>query len=250
MNASDERGIQVIREKVKTFAQKKIVNIKDCKAEFQIVILDEADSMTADAQSALRRIIEDYTESTRFCIICNYVSKIIDPVASRCARFRFKSLDKESQMKRLTDIATSEGLSITRECLEFLEFISKGDLRRSINLLQTISHLGADYFKREYLEDICGYISDDEVSKFYNKCESDIFKNIYQYGKEFLTKGYDLRQFIYQLNKLTIEKEIDINKANKLFNIYSECEKLLLSGSTSDIIFWHLFAKMNLILNP
>ena len=93
LNASDERGIQVIREKVKKFSQKVITKIPGQNTvKFQIVILDEADSMTNDAQSALRRIIEDYTSQTRFCIICNYISKIIDPIASRCAKFRFNPL--------------------------------------------------------------------------------------------------------------------------------------------------------------
>ena len=88
LNASDERGIQVVREKIKKYSQR-VIQKKTDIFNFQIVILDEADSMTVDAQSALRRIIEDNVKSTRFCIICNYVSKIIDPIASRCAKFRY-----------------------------------------------------------------------------------------------------------------------------------------------------------------
>ena len=95
LNASDDRGIQAIREKVKSFAQKIVTKLETKSlADFQIIILDEADLLTNDAQSALRRIIEDNSSQTRFCIICNYVSKIIDPIVSRCAKFRFNYINK------------------------------------------------------------------------------------------------------------------------------------------------------------
>lgn len=99
MNASDDRGIAVVREKIKRFAQKKIKKNPDSEfpcPEFQIIILDEADSMTNDAQNALRRTIEIYSKHTRFAIICNYVSKIINPLSSRCVKFRFQAIAEEA----------------------------------------------------------------------------------------------------------------------------------------------------------
>jgi len=107
LNASDDRGIGMVREKIKKFAQKKISKNVDSNypcPPIQIIILDEADSMTVDAQAALRRTIEVYSAQTRFCIICNYVAKIIEPLASRCVKFRFTPISDEAQIKRLSYI--------------------------------------------------------------------------------------------------------------------------------------------------
>ena len=116
LNASDERGIAVVREKIKKFAQRKIARHPDGRTNvppIQICILDEADSMTTDAQAALRRIIEQFSSTTRFCIICNYISKIIDPLASRCVKFRFSPIAKEAQMERLKLICDREGVQVS-----------------------------------------------------------------------------------------------------------------------------------------
>merc|ERR1719261_672573 len=114
MNASDERGITAVREQAQTFAQLAIgttsSGLSSSKARFRIIILDEADSMTHDAQAALRRIMEEFVQVTRFIIICNYVSKIIDPLHSRCSKFRFQPISLDFQKSRLFHICEKEGV--------------------------------------------------------------------------------------------------------------------------------------------
>lgn len=138
LNASDERGITVIRNKVKEFARSKLPGY----VPFKIVILDEADNMTADAQQALRRIMEMYVETTRFILIANYASKIIDPIQSRCASFRFAPLKKDDVIGRLQWICKQESIKCLNDGLEVVYEISGGDMRKAINLLQSTAALG------------------------------------------------------------------------------------------------------------
>ncbi|MEM2261684.1 MAG: replication factor C small subunit [Ignisphaera sp.] len=138
LNASDERGITVIRNKVKEFARSKLPG----DVPFKIVILDEADNMTADAQQALRRIMEMYVETTRFILVANYASKIIDPIQSRCASFRFAPLKKDDVIGRLQWICKQESIKCLNDGLEVIYEISGGDMRKAINLLQSTAALG------------------------------------------------------------------------------------------------------------
>jgi replication factor C small subunit len=133
LNASDERGINVVREKVKNFARTKSLG----KIPFKIIFLDEADALTPEAQQALRRTMENYSATCRFIMSCNYSSKIIDPIQSRCAIFRFKLLEKKDIEKVLNTIAQQEKLTIKPEAVEILYEGSEGDCRRSVNLLQS-----------------------------------------------------------------------------------------------------------------
>ena len=133
LNASDERGINVVREKVKNFARTKSLG----KVPFKIIFLDEADALTPEAQQALRRTMENYSSGCRFILSCNYSSKIIDPIQSRCAIFRFKLLEKKDIEKVLQKIAKNENLTMHPDVLEIIYEGSEGDCRRSINLLQS-----------------------------------------------------------------------------------------------------------------
>ncbi|MCW4051247.1 MAG: replication factor C small subunit [Candidatus Bathyarchaeota archaeon] len=140
LNASDERGINVIRDKVKNFARTAAIA---SPVSFKILIMDEADHLTSDAQHALRRTMEIYTKTARFCLIGNYSENIIDPIQSRCSIFRYSSLDEKDIKERLSYITDQEKLDIVDEGLEALYQASGGDLRKATNLLQAAAANGA-----------------------------------------------------------------------------------------------------------
>ena len=135
LNASDSRGIDVVRNEIKEFAGTRQLFSKGIK----LVILDEADAMTSDAQFALRRVIEKYTKNTRFCLICNYVSKIIPALQSRCTRFRFAPLARHQIQGRLEEVAINENVQLTSDGKDAILRLSGGDMRRVLNLLQSTS---------------------------------------------------------------------------------------------------------------
>lgn len=144
LNASDERGIKMVRERVKEFAavMKLATDTKD-DVSFRIIILDEADEMTSEAQTALRRIIEDSSKTTRFIIICNYLSQIIEPIQSRCVVFRFMRLAKEDVIGYLKMICEKEGIKYDEKALSQIYGATSGDLRHSINILQASAGMGS-----------------------------------------------------------------------------------------------------------
>lgn len=138
LNASDERGIKIVRETVKTFARIRAIG----EIPFKILILDEADNMTGDAQQALRRTMERFTETCRLILIANYSGKIIEPIQSRCAPFRFTYLPRKEHDEYLMRIVKAEGVRIGKEGLDAIFEVSGGDLRRGVNSLQAAASLG------------------------------------------------------------------------------------------------------------
>ncbi|CAI8055030.1 Replication factor C subunit 5 [Geodia barretti] len=134
LNASDDRGIGIVRGAILSFASTRTI----FKSGFKLIILDEADAMTNDAQNALRRVIEKFTENVRFCLICNYLSKIIPALQSRCTRFRFGPLEPKQMELRLQHVIKEEGVSVQPDGVESLITLSGGDMRRALNVLQVI----------------------------------------------------------------------------------------------------------------
>ncbi len=204
--------------------------------------------MTNDAQSALRRIIEDYTEQTRFCIICNYASKIIDPIASRCAQFRFGSLSKESQLQRLKFIANEEKIAIPDNILNLLQIVSDGDLRRSINLLQSISQLDSDLINEDIVMDICGIIPNDIIQNLVSDCKRKNVDGIIESVKNFIACGYDLKILINQLSNFFAEDNISEDKKFKIFEILLDKEIALCQRSSNEILAYDLVCQISKVL--
>jgi replication factor C small subunit len=143
LNASDERGIKMVRERVKEFAASiKLAGDKEF-GKPKIIILDEADEMTSEAQTALRRIIEDSARTTRFVIICNYLSQIIEPIQSRCVVFRFTRLPKEDVIDHLKMICEQQGVKYEEKAFAQIYEATGGDLRHSINIMQAAAGMGS-----------------------------------------------------------------------------------------------------------
>lgn len=161
LNASDDRGIGIVRNSILTFASTRPV----FQSKFKLVILDEADSMTQDAQNALRRIIEKYTENTRFCLICNYLSKVIPAIQSRCTRFRFGPLQLEQIAPRLDYIIQCEKVNINPSGRKALMSLSGGDMRKVINVLQSVAMAtrGGQEINEETVYTACGQPQQDEI---------------------------------------------------------------------------------------
>lgn len=160
LHNSDERGIDVVRHKIKEFARTAPIG----GAPFKIIFLDEADALTADAQAALRRTMEMYSKTCRFILSCNYVSRIIEPIQSRCAVFKFKPVPPEAMKKRLLEIAEKEGLKITEDGLEALIYIANGDFRKAINALQGAAAFG-EVIDAEAIYQITATARPEEIRK-------------------------------------------------------------------------------------
>jgi len=239
LNASDERGINIIRGKIKNFARTAPMG----QNQFKIIFLDEADSLTMDAQAALRRTIEKYSHICRFILSINYSSKIIEPIQSRCTVFRFGLIKPDSVKKYLQKIAKEEKLEITQDGIETLIFVSKGDLRKAINVLQ----VGASISKKitaELLFETSSIAKPGDVKLLINSALSGNFmaarNQLYDLLLKYGLSGEDLIKQIHQtIFDLTISDESKI----KLIEKTGETEFRLVEGCNDHIQLEALLAQ-------
>ena len=212
-NSSDERGIDVIRGDIKNFARTKPMG----DVPYKIIILDEADALTQEAQQALRRTMETYTNVSRFILIANYSSKIIEPIQSRTAVFRFKPLTAEDMKKFANRIVEGEKLKVTNDAVDVLIYLSEGDLRRVANLLQSSAALGGK-ITTDIVYNVASQAKPDDVKKMLETALKGKFEDARQILQEMLLKqglsgGDVIREIhkqIYSLDGLSEEMKVKI----------------------------------------
>lgn len=222
INASEERGVDAIRGKVVPFVSTKGIFLGKNDVAFKLVILDEADAMTEDAQSALVSVMEKYTLNVRFCLICNYVQKIDPAIQSRCVIFKFAPLSKINIKKKLYEICDEVGLTITDEGANEILKISKGDMRKVLNILQATS-MSYTVISNTNVSSCAGYPLSSHISKIYKTLKNDNFVTAYETIINIVHEnGYATSDILTELTTLLSDKknnETDSSLLTKLINM-------------------------------
>ncbi len=240
INASDERGIQTIREKVKMFARQ----IPMGGLGFKILLLDESDQLTDDAQHAFRRVMEQYSSTCRFILAANYSNRIIEPIQSRCAVFRFKPLLKNHVIQYLKMISEEEGLQVDDEALEVIYEFSEGDMRKAINTLQAAASMSKKIDEKTIYQ-VLGYVSRGEVRKIlelalsgeFAEARDEVRKLLYVQG----LMGSDIISAIYrELFYLNLSEEDKL----ELLDLLGEIDYRISEGATPEVQLMAFLARL------
>ena len=239
LNASDERGIDVVRNQIKQFARTTPLG----EATFKILFLDEADALTTDAQAALRRTMESYAQTCRFILSCNYSSKIIDPIQSRCAIYRFKPLGPEAVREETRRIASREGLTITDGAMEAIVYIAQGDMRKAINALQGAAIINpAIDEKRVY--SITSTARPEEIEELLTLSLNGDFDGAESLLAQLLhERGIAPNELINQMYRALLKREMPRELKVKLIDHLGEADFRLSEGANSDIQMEALVAR-------
>jgi replication factor C subunit 3/5 len=218
INASEERGIEVVRTIISQFVNTKpLIKNQHTDIQYKLVILDEADSMTNDAQAMLRQVIEGYTKNARFCLICNYIKKINLAIQSRCTCFRFSLLNPIHVKNKINSIIAKKNIKINNDAIDCIIDRSNGDMRKVFNILQTLYMAHGDENITCFIINTClGYPSNIEIQTLYNSLIYDTFKNSYNiiYNYKYVL-SYAVSDILSELFKLIIN---DILKKNNLYD--------------------------------
>jgi replication factor C small subunit len=242
LNASDARGIDVIRTTVKEFAR--IATISE--VPFKILVLDEADNMTADAQHALRRTMERYTDTCRFVLSCNYSGRIIEPIQSRCAIFRFVPLEAEDVSAYVKIIAEKEGVHLTEPGLRALTESSEGDLRKAINTLQGASSLGKPIDEKVVYE-VVGKAKPGDVQELLDvAAKGDFLKAREKLRSMLVQQGLSGKDILKQIHSEILRMPIPEKSKIELIDAAGEIDYRLIQGADEEVQLSSLLAHLAL----
>merc|ERR1712050_34370 len=238
LNASDDRGIGIVRGPILSFASTRTI----FNSGFKLVILDEADAMTKDAQNALRRIIEKFTENTRFCLICNYLSKIIPAIQSRCTRFRFGPLSPEQMVPRLEHVIGEEKVDVSENGMKALVTLANGDMRKSLNILQSTS-MAFDKVDEDNIYMCVGHPLRKDIENIINWMLNESFSSAYNHIVKLKTvKGLALNDILTEVHKYVHRIDFPIHIRVVLLEKMADIEERLASGTSEKIQLSSLIA--------
>ncbi len=241
-NASDERGIDVVRNKIKDFARTKAMG-----GDFKIIFLDEADALTPDAQNALRRTMELFARTCRFILSCNYSSKIIEPIQSRCAVFRFGPLSEDAIKKMIEKIAENEELNLTETGKKAIIYVSEGDMRKAINILQAAAFLEKD-IDEELVYQVAAKAKPAEIKEMMHLAlKGEFLKARNKLDTLLLKYGLSGEDILRQMHREVFSLDIDEEKKVKIIDMIGDHDFRLVEGSNERIQIEALIAKMTVI---
>ena len=239
LNASDQRGIDVVRDRIKNFARSAFGG-----HDYRIIFLDEADSLTSDAQSALRRTMEQFSDNTRFILSCNYSSKIIDPIQSRCAVFRFSPLSDDAVGAQIDEIAAAEGIEVTDDGREALIYAAGGDMRRAINSLQAAATTG-DVVDEEAVYLITSTARPEEIESMVTDAINGDFSKARSTLDTLLTDtGMAGGDIIDQLHRSVWEFDLTERQAVRLLERIGEVDYRITEGANEQVQLEALLASL------
>jgi len=245
LNASDERGINTVRDRIKGFSRYSRASFGN--VPFALIVLDESDQMTRPAQTALRRIMETSSRTSRFILICNYSNKIIEPIQSRCAIFRFSKLNEKAMVEHIKNIAKKEKILLSAKVAEKIIEYSNGDLRYAINALQTASAYGEGEITEKTVLQVVGEASPKQVQLMLSRALSGNFlearKTMYDLIGQYGFSGSEIVQQI-QRELMKVSYLTDSQKA-ELTNLIGEYDYRLTQGANNDIQLSALLAQFS-----
>jgi replication factor C small subunit len=241
LNASDDRGIDVVRGRIKEFARSSFGGYR-----YRIIFLDEADSLTSDAQSALRRTMEQFSSNTRFILSCNYSSKIIDPIQSRCAVFRFSPIADEAIAARIEEIAEAEGIETTAEGIDALVYAAAGDMRRAVNALQAAAVMG-ESVDEEAVYTITSTARPEEIEEMITRAVAGDFVAARATLSDLLSnKGLSGGDVIDQVHRSVWEFGLDERQAVRVLDRLGEADFRIAEGANETVQLEALLASLAL----